>query len=188
MKHFFTALILGISSYLPLNAQLPVHLFVKTDILNPISVQCEVNAFGIISGMYGYLTNPPAIGFGGSFTNPVEKTWEIRIYPEGKGPKGFYIGPYWVSAHGLAYTSGSDYNSSATFDLNWGGMGVEIGYQAIIAKCFSIDFYFGLADYAATNSNLTIVDYEYMAPAQGYTGFPYSGIVPRLGLSFGIGF
>ena len=188
MKYFITTLIFRIFSVLPLNAQLPVHLFVKTDILNPISVQCEVNAFGVISGMYGYLTNPPAIGFGGSFTNPSEQTWEIRLYPGCKGPKGFYLGPYWVSAHGIAYTPGSDYNSRATFDLNWGGMGFELGYQTIVTKNLSIDFYFGMAGYSATNSNLTAVANQHDGPPQGYTGFPYSGIVPRLGISFGFGF
>ncbi len=125
--------------------------------------------------------------FNGKITGH-EYTVEYRFYPYGHAPDGFYIGPYYLNAKGNAYTGGSDYNASGTFNLNWQGPGINFGSQWIMGGFFSLNIYFGLGFYKATNSNLIATANTNDGPLQGYTGFPYGGLSISCGFTFGIAF
>ncbi len=123
--------------------------------------------------------------FNGKLTGH-EYTVEYRFYTSNNAPNGFYIAPFYLIAKGNAYTAGSDYNASGTFNLNWKGPGVNFGSQWIMGRFFSLNIYLGLAVYSATNSNLVATGNQYYGPLQGYTGFPYSGLSLSGGFTFGI--
>ncbi|MBN1927326.1 MAG: DUF3575 domain-containing protein [Prolixibacteraceae bacterium] len=145
---------------------------------------------------------------------------DYRIHPAGEGLKGFYWGPYaryWNLGFKLRDRIDENY-----FDINSSfsglGLGVQIGYQWVIAKIVTIDWYFlGLGaqsfnangDYVVTPDQANF-DYEAIIPdvVGGYERVPYIAnnvktevfsdrlnlqipiILPdiRMGLSVGIAF
>ncbi len=117
-----------------------------------------------------------------------EYTVEYRFYTSHNAPNGFYIAPFYLIAKGNAYTAGSDYNASGTFNLDWKGPGINFGSQWIMGRFFSLNIFLGLAVYSATNSNMVVTGNQNDGPLQGYTGFPYSGLSISGGFTFGIAF
>lgn len=110
---------------------------------------------------------------------------DYRIHPAGEGLKGFYWGPYaryWNLDFTLRDRIDEDY-----FDINTSfsglGLGVQIGYQWVIAKIVTIDWYFlgvgaqsflANGDYVITPDQSNF-DYESIVSdvTGGYDSVPY---------------
>jgi len=112
---------------------------------------------------------------------------QVKYYPLGKAPSGFYVGAYLLYKHidFDLHTYYMDTINHYVYDTVRGGaqsvaFGVLIGWQLIASRTMTFDMFIG------GGPNLPSGDYEYV---NGNTIDSYKkGMVFKVGLAFGIAF
>lgn len=92
-------------------------------------------------------------------------TPELRYYPEGKAPKGFFLDPFvrflqYKTAVDAVFNDNSEIsNIESNFRFRAFGPGLSLGYQWIIAERFSIEWHGGLGvTFGAVSHSGTILN------------------------------
>ncbi len=117
-------------------------------------------------------------------------TPELRFYPSGKAPHGFYVGPYLTYKSLLYSASATDdqgQKASGSISFNAIGGGAVIGYQFIFGDVFVLDLNSGFGYYNIKSSDLVLTFPD--NTNQTYpTGIKLVGVTPILGISLGAAF
>jgi hypothetical protein len=177
----------------------PLSLFILTGngqyerVLHP-NLSLSLGAFG--TGARFDLLHLAKVGYSGWGLTP-----ELRYYPKGLAPNGFYVGAYFRAQFYRAYGSaavnirnpstGETIGGRAEFlaTVNGLGGGALIGYQFIIAKRVSIDLFLGLGGNSVkTATEITAQSSDGSIDESLRFRLPLSPVGVRPGLCLGFAF